>query len=112
MRINRVYLPWWLALAVLPVYVLFLGFKGLVCLFLAAMKALDKHNRRRAVRKAYERDQAYRAAVRAQMAQATANGLRWQDHRGHPRNAWTGEPMDWGPSAQPQDDPNWRPRSW
>lgn len=58
MRINGVYLPTPLWLIVFPFYLLFLGFKGVVCIFLALMKALDKHNRRRAVRKAYQQHQA------------------------------------------------------
>jgi hypothetical protein len=87
----------WLCLGwvILPCYVLFYAAKGLVCLFLAAMKALDKHNRRRAVRKAYERDRAARAAVRTRQLQELNRGrmpqyypqgrvpIQWQDEHGN-----------------------------
>ena len=96
MRIRMGCTGWLLAgWIVIPCYVLYGMFKGVVLVFLALMKALDKHNRRRAVRKAYERDRASKAAIRArQAAQQAYNGpgwIIWHDHDGTERRTWIGD---------------------
>jgi hypothetical protein len=83
----------WLTIgwAVLAVYVLFLMFKGLALLIVAIANACDRYNRRRAVRKAYQRHQAALAAKRAQQA---SYGPVW------PPQAPTDRPWNYGAPHQ------------
>lgn len=84
-------------LLVAPFYIVFKSCEGLVRLFLAAMNALDRHNRRRAVRKAYERDRlAQQAAARA----------------GLPYHPWSAQQPWQYRAPQPQDNPAWQPRHY
>lgn len=81
MRIRMGCLGWMLCgWVILPVFFLYLVARGVMEIFLACMKALDKHNRHvasRKARKAYLEDYYLR--------------------------------QGWRP-PEPQDSPNWRPR--
>jgi hypothetical protein len=98
----------WMVLGpfILAVAIIFCMAKLTVVLFLALAKAIDTHNRRRGVRKAYQRDQAARAAYYAQRPVQTG-------HRA-PTPISRRIPVDCTPQWQtsaPRDDPNWRPRA-
>jgi hypothetical protein len=79
-----------------------LSCKGVVMLFLALMGAINGYNRRRAVRKALERDRARRDAAYAARGSFTP--------RVPVQDPWE---SSWTPAwqqAEPRDNPNWVPR--
>lgn len=108
MRINMGLFGWLiLGWIIVPTWLLFEACKGLVMLFLAIANACDRHNRRRAARKAYERDQA------AQRAAYLGNQVYSPWHYPQPWNYGAPQPpqqpIPQQPQQQPQDNPNWQP---
>ena len=85
----------WLTLGwiIIPCWAFYMVCRGCLELLLMAARAAERYNRRRAVRKAYERNVARRAAIRAQMARAVIDESRWY-RNGRPHNQRTGEPED------------------
>lgn len=102
MRIRMGCLGWMLwGWVVIPVFFLYLMARGVVEIFLSCMRVLDRHNRRVAARKAYERRQS---------AQEVRNAL-WNSRL--PKQLV--EPAvelqrDFSWPTEPQDNPNWQPR--
>lgn len=95
--------------AILAVYVVYGMCRLLVEILLMLSRAADRYNRRRAVRKAYERD---RAAGQAAWY-AHRSGQAWPPP-GVPAKRKPWDPsQDFTPQWQvtaPRDDPNWVPR--
>jgi hypothetical protein len=79
-----------------------LSCKGVVMLFLALMGAIDGYNRRRAVRKAYERDRA-RRDVHYRPRPSVPSQVRVYD-------PWESSYTPAWQQAEPRDNPNWVPR--
>lgn len=92
--------------AVIPLYILFKSLEGLVRLFLALMGALDRHNRRRAVRKAYERDRLAKQAALAANQPYRPWTLQqpWQYGAPQQKVRFLNQPDPW----QPGEKPGWR----
>jgi hypothetical protein len=104
----------WMVLGpfILAVAIIFCMAKLTVVLFLALAKAIDTHNRRRGVRKAYQRDQDRRYHQYAQKPVQT--GYRAESPSRAPTPISRRIPVDCTPQWQtsaPRDDPNWRPRA-
>lgn len=101
----------WMVLgpAVFAVAVVFGMAKLVVMFFLALSKAADTHNRRRSVRKAYERRRALQAEAYRRGVSTETLSAKWYPPTPISRRAPVDCTPQWQVSA-PRDDPNWRPR--
>lgn len=86
---------------IIPCWIIYAVLKGTVQIFLALMSTLDKHNRRRTVRKAHQPTRLVRA-VPVQPYRP------WEPQRPEYPSWQPGEKPAWRPS-EPQDNPYWQP---
>jgi hypothetical protein len=102
----------WMVLGpfILAVAVIFCMAKLTVVLFLAMAKAIDTHNRRRGVRKAYERRRALQSEAYRRGVSTETLSAKWHPPTPISRRIPVDCTPQWQTSA-PRDDPNWRPRA-
>jgi hypothetical protein len=108
MTVGWVYMAIYMVVLTVYVAVLFCKMTVLFCkaiamVFLALMKEIDRYNRRRAVRKAYERDRARRDVYYRPRPSVPVQEA--------PYDPWTTSYTPAWQQPEPRDNPYWTPRA-